>query len=53
MKVIMNIARIDGKVIISISGTEISHLPKEEAIKMAIEKVCMIKETDIDIVEII
>jgi len=58
MKVIMNITGIENDVIISIPDTytiEKNTFPinKEEASAMAIETVCMIKETDIDIMEII
>ena len=49
MKVIMDIAGIDSKVIVSFPEC----IDKKEAREMAIETVCMIKETDIDVEEII
>lgn len=58
MKVIMDISGIDNLIIVSIpdtydNGKQIVHVDKKEAREMAIETVCMIKETDIDIKKII
>jgi len=55
MKVIMDITGIDGKVIVPIPDTDEqgAAIQWQRASKMAIETVCMIKETDIDIIEII
>lgn len=49
MHVIMDIAGIDSKVIVSVPII----IDKEEAKAMAIETVLMIKETDIDVEEVI
>lgn len=67
MKVIMDIASIDNNVVVLIPDTytiemedpvkgtitKVSYINKKEAIKMAIETVCMIKKNDIDIIEIV
>jgi len=54
MKVIMDIAGINSKVTVWVPDKKWGHpTDKEEASAMAIETVCMIKETDIDIVKII
>ena len=58
MKVIMAITGIDNTVVVSIPDAytvkeEVFHIDKKQARKMAIETVCMIKENDIDIIEII
>ena len=57
MKVIMDITGIDGKVIVSIPDAytikkKVFHIDKKQARNMAIETVCMIKENDIDIIDI-
>lgn len=66
MKVIMDIVGIEGKVTVSVPDThtvkeedlikgtitKVFHIDKEQAIKMAIEIVCMIKENDIKIEKI-
>jgi len=53
MHVIMDIAGINSKVIVSIPDNEVVHpINEERAIKMAIETVCMIKKTDIDVEEV-
>ena len=57
MQVIMDITGIDNAVVVSIPdtvtiGKGIFPITKEEAENMAIEAVCMIKENDIDIIEI-
>ena len=45
MKVVMNINGIEGEVVVSFIG----NTDQEEAIQIAKETVCMIKENDIDI----
>lgn len=49
MKIVMDINGIDNEVIVSIPD----NTNRKEAIEMAIETVCMIKENDIDIEEVI
>lgn len=55
MKVIMDITGIDNQVIVSVPNTDEQGVAIQwkRATKMAIETVCMIKENDIDIIEII
>ena len=55
MKVIMNITGIDNQVIVSVPNTDEqgAAIQWERTAKMAIETVCMIKETDIDIIDIV
>lgn len=55
MKVIMNIAGIDEEVIVLVPDIDEqgAAIQWKQAAEMATETVCMIKENDIDIIEII
>jgi len=54
MKVVMNITGIYNKVVVSVPNRRWGHtISEEEARSMAIEIICMIKETDINIIKII
>ena len=55
MKVIMDITGIDNQVIVSVPNTDEQGvaIQWEQTAKMATETVCMIKENDIDIIDIV